>query len=75
MALAKRCDRCQCYYTRSLNGDPPDGIITAEINTSGSNKRRPFSVYEEDDQFDLCPACYYDFKNKFMTREAFVKDE
>jgi hypothetical protein len=74
MALAKKCDRCMCYYTKSLDGDPPDGIVTAEWNASGSGKR-PFSNYEEDNQFDLCPGCYNDFKNKFMAREAFVSDE
>lgn len=76
MAQAYRCDRCQSYFT--MNGFDNDmkyaKIKITEFNTP-SKYRIVFSSICQYKSVDICPACYDDFINKFMTREAFVKDE
>ena len=76
MAQAYRCDRCQSYYTRnSFDHDMKYAKIKASEFHTPSKYGIVFSSMCEDKSFDLCPECYNDFINKFMAREAFVKDE
>lgn len=76
MAQAYRCDRCQSYYTRnSFDYDMKYAKIKVTEFHTPPKHGVVFSSFCEDKSFDLCPACYDDFMNKFMAREAFVSDE
>lgn len=67
MALAKKCDRCQCVFEGSTIKNP-DAKIEVSTNISDYGKDRsvnPFCAYAGINAYDLCPSCYEEFK-KFM---------
>lgn len=59
MALAKKCDRCECHYQQkdvSIDGFPINGIITI-------NRERDNRAYSTRTILDLCPKCLESFNH------------
>lgn len=67
MALAKKCDRCQCFFEGSTIKNPDAKIELSEnISEYGADRNvNPFCAYKMIGIYDLCPSCYSEFK-KFL---------
>lgn len=67
MSVARRCDRCQCFYEDIHSMSDPDGKIEVSLNESSIGN--DFREYVHLRTYDLCPNCYNEFR-KFILMEA-----
>ena len=63
MAIAKRCDRCGCFYEQYNVGNSPtkiNGFMTLNIDSG--------QQYYSHGAYDLCPKCSGELMSWFNTK-------